>query len=160
MAQQIADRRDVDFVLHEQLRVEELSKHDLYAEFNKKTVDLIVSEARNLAIKEILPTQQEGDREGTKFENGQVTVPESFHKAWELFKEGEWLAMTEDPEWGGQGMPRAVALAASDFMNGANFAFMMYPGLTHGAGKPSAGLARRLQGAFSASGGEQKRPPR
>ena len=93
MAQQIADRRDVDFVLHEQLRVEELSKHDLYAEFNKKTVDLIVSEARNLAIKEILPTQEDGYREGTKFENGQVTVPESFHKAWELFKEGEWLAM-------------------------------------------------------------------
>jgi hypothetical protein len=26
MAQQIADRRDVDFVLHEQLHVEELSK--------------------------------------------------------------------------------------------------------------------------------------
>jgi len=135
MAQQIADRRDVDFVLHEQLHVEELSKHDIYAEFNKKTVDLIISEARNLAIKEILPTQADGDREGTKFENGRVTVPESFHKAWELFKEGEWLAMIEDPEWGGQGMPRTVALAASDFMNGANFAFMMYPGLTHGAGK-------------------------
>jgi alkylation response protein AidB-like acyl-CoA dehydrogenase len=135
MAQQIADRRDVDFVLHEQLNVEELSKHELFAEFNKKTVDLIVSEARNLAIKEILPTQEEGDREGTKFENGRVTVPESFHKAWELFKEGEWLAMIEDPEWGGQGMPRSVALAASDYMNGANFAFMMYPGLTHGAGK-------------------------
>ncbi len=135
MAQQIADRRDVEFVLHEQLKVEDLSKHDLFAEFNKKTVDLIVSEARNLAIKEILPTQEAGDREGTKFENGRVTVPESFHKAWELFKEGEWLAMIEDPEWGGQGMPRSVALAASDYMNGANFAFMMYPGLTHGAGK-------------------------
>jgi alkylation response protein AidB-like acyl-CoA dehydrogenase len=135
MAQQIADRRDVDFVLHELLNVEELSKHDSFAEFNKKTIDLIVSEARNLAIKEILPTQVEGDREGTQFENGQVTVPESFHRAWELFKEGEWLAMIEDPQWGGQGMPRAVALAAADFMNGANFAFMMYPGLTHGAGK-------------------------
>jgi alkylation response protein AidB-like acyl-CoA dehydrogenase len=135
MAQQIADRRDVDFVLYEQLRVEELSKHDIYSEFNKKTVDLIVSEARNLAIKEILPTQEEGDRLGTQFENGRVTVPESFHRAWELFKEGEWLAMTEDPDWGGQGMPRTVALAASDYMNGANFAFMMYPGLTHGAGK-------------------------
>jgi hypothetical protein len=135
MAQQIADRRDVDFVLYEQLQVEELSKHDLFAEFNKKTIDLIVSEARNLALKEILPTQEEGDRLGTRFENGRVTVPESFHKAWELFKEGEWLAMIEDPEWGGQGMPRAVALAASDYMNGANFAFMMYPGLTHGAGK-------------------------
>mgnify|MGYP000048901291 CR=1 FL=1 len=62
-----------------------------------------------------------------------MTVPESFHKVWKLFKEGEWLAMIEDPKWGGQGMPRAVALAASDYMNGANFAFMMYPGLTHGA---------------------------
>ncbi len=135
MAQQIADRRDVDFVLHEQLGVDELSQHDLFAEFNKKTIDLIVSEARNLAIKEILPTQAESDREGTPFDSGKVTVPESFHRVWELFKEGEWLAMIEDPEWGGQGMPRTVALAASDYMNGANFAFMMYAGLTHGAGK-------------------------
>ena len=135
MAQQIADRRDVDFVLHELLHVEELSDHEIFAEFNKKTVDLIVAEARNLAIKEILPTQIDSDREGAHFDAGKVTVPASFHKAWELFKEGEWLAMTEDPKWGGQGMPRAVALAASDFMNGANFAFMMYAGLTHGAGK-------------------------
>ncbi len=135
MAQQIADRKDVDFVLHEQLNVEELSKNKAYAEFNKKTIDLIVSEARNLAIKEILPTQFEGDRQGTRFEEGKVTVPESFHRAWDLFKEGEWLAMIEDPKWGGQGMPRAVALAAGDYMNGANFAFMMYAGLTHGAGK-------------------------
>jgi len=135
MAQQIADRRDVDFVLHEQLGVEELSQHENFAEFNKKTVDLIISEARNLAIKEILPTQVEGDREGTPFDSGKVTVPQSFHRVWELFKEGEWLAMIEDPQWGGQGMPRTVALAASDYMNGANFAFMMYGGLTHGAGK-------------------------
>jgi alkylation response protein AidB-like acyl-CoA dehydrogenase len=135
MAQQIADRRDVEFVLHELLHVAKLSDHEIFAEFNKKTVDLIIAEARNLAIKEILPTQIDSDREGAHFDAGKVTVPESFHKAWDLFKEGEWLAMIEDPKWGGQGMPRAVALAASDFMNGANFAFMMYAGLTHGAGK-------------------------
>ena len=51
MAQVIADRRDVDFVLHEQLDIGALSRHDKFAEFNKKTVDLIVKEARNLAIK-------------------------------------------------------------------------------------------------------------
>jgi alkylation response protein AidB-like acyl-CoA dehydrogenase len=135
MAQSIADRRDIDFVLHEQLCVDELSKHERFEEFNRKTVDLIVSEARNLAIKEILPTREIGDKEGTVFDGGNVTVPESFHKAWELFKEGEWVAMTEDPEWGGQGMPRTIALAAGDYFNGANYAFMMYSGLTHGAGK-------------------------
>ncbi len=133
MAQVIADRRDVDFVLHEQLGVGQLSKHDAFAEFNQKTVDLIVSEARNLAIKEILPTFKDGDERGCRLENGQVFVPESFKRAWELFNEGEWLAMPEDPEYGGQGMPRTVALAAGDYFNGANFAFMMYAGLTHGA---------------------------
>ena len=135
MAQYIADRRDIDFVLHEQMKVGDLSKHERFVEFNKKTVDMIVSEARNLAIKEILPTQKLGDQEGCKFEKGKVTVPKSFHRAYELFKEGEWVAMTEDPEWGGQGMPTTVALAANNYFLGANYAFMGYPGLTHGAGK-------------------------
>ncbi|MEE8432644.1 MAG: acyl-CoA dehydrogenase [Candidatus Desulfatibia sp.] len=135
MTQFIADRRDIDFVLHEQLQVEKLSKHERFAEFNKKTINMIVSEARNLAIKEILPTQLLGDQEGCKFENGKVTVPESFHRAYEIIKEGEWVAMSESPEWGGQGMPMVVSLAASDYLVGANYAFMMYPGLTQGAGK-------------------------
>jgi len=135
MAQYIADRRDVDFVLHEQMQVEDLGETKLFADFNKKTVDMIVSEARNLAIKEILPTRELGDQEGCQFDNGKVTVPESFHRAYELLKEGEWTAMTEDPEWGGQGMPTTVALAASDYLVGANYAFMIYQGLTNGAGK-------------------------
>ena len=135
MAQLVADRRDIEFVLHEQLNIEDLSKHESYAEFNKKTIDLIISEARNLAVKELLPIRIDGDREGARFESGNVTVPESFHKAWDLFKEGEWLALTDDPKWGGQGMPVSLSLAASDYFIGANFAFMMYPGLTHGAGR-------------------------
>ena len=135
MAQYISDRRDVDFVLHEQMKVGNLSLHERFAEFNKKTVDLIVSEARNLAIKEILPTQKLGDLEGCVFKDGNVSVPESFHRVYEIFKEGEWVALTEDLEWGGQGMPTTVALAVSDYFVGANYAFMMYPGLTHGAGK-------------------------
>ncbi|MBI9091116.1 MAG: acyl-CoA dehydrogenase [Desulfobacterium sp.] len=136
MAQFISDRRDVDFVLHEMLDAASLAKKsDAFAEFNKKTIDLIVSEARNLAVKEILPTQKEGDEEGCTLENGQVTTPKSFKRLYDLFNEGEWLAMTEDPEWGGQGMPRTISSAAAEYFNGANYPFMMYPGLTHGAGK-------------------------
>ncbi|MGD9240957.1 MAG: acyl-CoA dehydrogenase [Desulfobacterales bacterium] len=135
MAQLVADRRDVDFVLHEQLKVADLSKYETYAEFNKKTIDLIISEARNLAVKELLPIQVDGDREGARFESGNVTVPESFHKAWDLFKEGEWVALSDDPELGGQGMPVSLSLAVNDYFIGANFAFMMYVGLTHGAGR-------------------------
>lgn len=135
MAQVIADRRDVDFVLHEQLKVEELTKAEKFAEFNKKTVDMIVTEARNLGVKEILPTRKVSDEEGCKLENGKVQVPESYQKIWDLLVEGEWVATSEDPEYGGGGMPATVALAASEYLVGANYAFMIFPGLTHGAGK-------------------------
>ncbi len=130
MAQLISDRRDIDFVLHEQLG---LVDHEKFAEFNKKTVDLIISEARNLAVKEFLPTQKPGDEEGCRLENGVVKVPECFHRAWKLYKEGEWLAMCDDPEVGGQGMPKLVGLAASEYLVGANSALMLYSGMTHGA---------------------------
>lgn len=142
MAQLISDRRDIDFVLHEQLGMVE---HELFGEFNKKTVDLIVSEARNLAVKEILPTQKDGDEQGCQFENGVVKVPESFHRAWKLYKEGEWLAMCDDPEVGGQGMPKLVGLAASEYLVGANSAFMLYSGMTHGAAKLVEGFGTKEQ---------------
>jgi hypothetical protein len=133
MAQVIAERKDVDFVLFDQLNADSLSKHDEFAEFNRKTIEMIVTEARNLAIKEILPTQKEGDEIGCHLENGVVTTPEIFKRAWELFKEGEWVGTAMSSEWGGQGMPHLVAMAAGDYFSGANFALMMYVGLTNGA---------------------------
>ena len=135
MAQTIADRRDIDFVLHEQLVVETLSEHQRFADFNRKTVDLVVTEARNLAMKEMLPVLKSTDEEGCTFDSGTVTVPSAFQRIYDLFCEGEWVAMTDDPEWGGQGMPAVVSLAAKNFFHGANFPFTMTVLLTHGAGK-------------------------
>jgi alkylation response protein AidB-like acyl-CoA dehydrogenase len=135
MAQQLADLRDIDFALFEQLNIEELSEHEIFADFNKKTIKMIISEARKLAIKEILPTNKSGDEEGCTFESGVVKAPESFHKIYDLYKEGEWLAMTEDPDVGGGGMPHTVYLAANELFMAANLSFMLYSGLTHGAGK-------------------------
>lgn len=132
MAQLIADKRDIDFVVLEQLG---LIDHEKYADFNKKTVDIIIKEARNLALKELLPTQQTGDREGCRLENGQVKVPEAFHALYKTFHEGEWMAMCDTPEVGGQGMPKAVGMAAKDYFMGANVAFMLYQGMTHGAAR-------------------------
>ena len=147
MAQYIADRKDVDFVLHDQLKVDQFSQSERFAEFNKKTVDLIISEARNLALKEILPTQEIGDREGARFENGQVVTPKEFKRAYELFCEGEWLAMSEDPEWGGQGMPTTVALAASD----ADWGGMFEEFVVETAGAADEPIERRV---FELAGGQ------
>ncbi|MCP3925709.1 MAG: acyl-CoA dehydrogenase, partial [Desulfobacterales bacterium] len=140
MAQEVADRRDQEFVLHEMLDVASFSEHEKFADFNKKTVDMILKEARNLVTKEVVPTRALGDEdnghpEGCIHENGAVKVPKSYHKPYKLFCEGEWLAMSDNPEWGGQGMPHCVSIAPSEMFSGGNIAFMMYPGLTHGAAK-------------------------
>ncbi|MCP4672828.1 MAG: acyl-CoA dehydrogenase, partial [Desulfobacula sp.] len=106
-----------------------------FSDFNKKTIDLVVSEARNLAVKELLTCMKETDEQGCTFENGTVKVPKAFHRVYDLFKEGEWIAMCDDPEYGGQGMPSTVALAANNYFNGSNYPFMLHNILIHGAGK-------------------------
>jgi alkylation response protein AidB-like acyl-CoA dehydrogenase len=135
MAQVTADRRDIDFVLYEQFDTEAVIEQDRYKGFNRKMFDLILKEARNFAAKEILPTYAEGDRNGARFEDGTVKAPECYRRAFELFREGEWSSLTEDPEYGGQGLPHLVNLAACEYLMGTNFAFSSYTLLGHGTGK-------------------------
>ena len=134
MAQVIADRREIDFVLHEQFDVSRLSKHDKFSEFTRKTVDMIISEARTLANKEILPTMKIGDETGLRFENGNVTVPPEFKRAWNQLIQGGWFAPCQNPEWGGQGMPRLLHVMAQNYLIGANMSLLMVAGLNQGAG--------------------------
>jgi len=135
MAQQIADRRDIDFVLYEQLNAERMAKHERFTGMNRKMFDMIITEARNFAVKEILPVNDEGDRVGLVFENNQVKVPECFHRPYKLLREGEWIAMSEDPEVGGQGLPLLISQAALEYIVGADFSFSAFGFATHGAAK-------------------------
>ncbi len=145
MAQVIAEQRDIDFVMFEQFESEKLCEIEKYSDFDKKTFKMIIAEARKFAIKEILPTMVEGDRNGAKFENGMVHVPECFRRPYKLFVEGEWTAMTADPELGGQGLPFMVAQAASEYFTGANYAFAFHGFESHAAGKMIEVFGTELQ---------------
>lgn len=137
MAQQIADKRDIDFVLYEQLSSEVLHKTKKFKGQKKSMFDMIVKEARSLAIKEILPLNKDGDRQGMQFDSktGRVRAPKSFHKGMRLLQEGEYFAMAEDPEVGGMGLPQVIVQAALEYLIGADFAFSSMIIGCHGAGK-------------------------
>jgi alkylation response protein AidB-like acyl-CoA dehydrogenase len=135
MAQLISDRRDMDFVLYEQLQIEALFKSEKFNDLNRKMLDMVISEAKNLGIKEILPTYAEGDRQGVRLENGEVKVPDCFHRPYKLYVEGEWIAMSEVPEVGGQGLPQVIKQAANEYILGSNFAFVALGNLCHGTAK-------------------------
>ena len=132
MGQQLADKRDIDFVIWEQFEGEALFEKQQYQEFNKKTCELILKEARSIAIKELLPTLKIGDEEGVTFENGIVRVPECFHRPFNLLKEGEWPNLMVSNEMGGQGVPKVVGTTVHEYFIAANWAVNSYSTMGNG----------------------------
>jgi len=132
MANLILDERDQRFVLNEMLEVGKLCESAQYADFSADMFDMVMTQAQKLAIEEIFPTLKESDEQGCRLENGQVHVPECFHRPYKLYVEGGWNAMCFPPEVGGQGLPQIIRCAATDWF-AHNFSFLSYPGLAEGA---------------------------
>ncbi|MBP8930502.1 MAG: acyl-CoA dehydrogenase C-terminal domain-containing protein [Paracoccus sp.] len=124
--------RDMQFVLHDVL---EISKQDLpgYADLEPDFTAAILDAAGKIASEVLAPLNGVGDREGCTLENGVVRTPTGFLAAFDQMREGGWTALDCDPEYGGQGMPYVVGLAAGEMFSASNMAFTMYQGLTHGA---------------------------
>jgi hypothetical protein len=129
MAQELVDRRDIDFVIWEQMRGEQYFQYDLYRGYDRKMCDMIISEARTLAINELLPILSEGDREGVRLDNDAVYVPESFHRVYGLLLEGGWNTLGLPEEMGGHAAPPMVAHAAMEYFMAANWPLIAYAGL-------------------------------
>ncbi len=135
MANLLVDERDAKFVLYEQLNVEDLCQSEKFSEFSRDMFDMVLDAAQKLAEKEIAPTNADGDQKGVKLENGQVTIPESFHTAYQRYCEGGWAALPVSQEMGGQGFPNVIYIATMELFVSANQALMMYPGLTIGSAR-------------------------
>ena len=115
MANLLVDERDVKFVLHEQLKIEELCRVEKFSEYSRETFDMVIDAAQKLAENQLWPINAEGDRIGVKLEDGQAKVPESFHKAYQYFREGGWMGISVDPEYDGQGLPISLVLRCYEF---------------------------------------------
>ena len=135
MAQLIADRRDIDFNLYELFNIQDLCNHENFKKFDKKAFNLILAEARNFAVKEMLAVYRDGDEIGVQFENGRVKVPESFHRVHKLYCENQWTAPASDQKFGGQGLPHTIAGAIKEYMMGANWPLYAYGSMGVRTGK-------------------------
>ncbi|HCY85059.1 MAG TPA: acyl-CoA dehydrogenase [Desulfobacteraceae bacterium] len=129
MAQQLSDKRDIDFVIWEQLDGEAVLENEKFDEFNRKTCELIIKEAKSIAVKELLPTMKDGDEIGVTLTKEGVKVPESFRRPFELLKEGEWAGLPIPPEMGGQGAPKVIGYVAAEQFMAANWAINCYNGM-------------------------------
>ncbi len=128
-----APLRDMRFVLHELHGLERLTALPAFADFDDALVDSVLEEAAKLTREVLLPINASGDEQGCVLENGVVRTPAGFKEAYNVFREGGWSALSAEPEWGGQGLPKCVGSAVEEMICAANLSFSLYPGLTAGA---------------------------
>ena len=104
-----------------------------YPELDADLLAAILEGAGALAAETLAPINRSGDRAGVRLEGDVVRAAPGFREAYEAFKAGGWQGLAADPAYGGQGLPRAVALAVMETTHSANMSFGLLPMLTLGA---------------------------
>ena len=136
MAQYTPPLRDMQFVMHEVLKVtDELKALPPFADIDADTINAVIEEGGKFASQVIFPLNKSGDQEGCTLDKAthEVSPPKGFKEAYKTYVEGGWPSLSCDPAHGGQGLPHLLNQCLYEMMNSANQAWTMYPGLSHGA---------------------------
>ncbi len=128
-----ANLRDVQFLLFEQFKLDDLIGKEPYPNWGKDEVVTVLEEAYAWVQKYMGPYNALGDAEGCTLKDGQVHVPAPFKEAWKALFDAGWRTLAVEEKLGGQAGPMTLAMMVEEFMCGSNTSFNMYPALTQGA---------------------------
>jgi alkylation response protein AidB-like acyl-CoA dehydrogenase len=124
---------DILFALEEVVAIDQLKADGAFPELSPDLTRAILEEAAKLAENVLAPLNRVGDKEGARIGNDGVKTATGFAEAYAQFRDGGWQGIGFSEEWGGQGMPKPVALAVQEMIHSANMAFGLCPMLTFGA---------------------------
>lgn len=105
----------------------------LYPELEADLLGAILESAGALASDVLAPINRSADQAGVTLANDIVTAAPGFAAAYDAFRAGGWQGLAADPAYGGQGLPRALALAVMEAVHAASMSFGLLPMLTLGA---------------------------
>ena len=125
--------RDVEFLLYEVARADELCALPRFADHSRETFDLFLGSARKLAREVLWPAYKPMDEEPPRLEGGRVRVHPAMREIWPRLAELGITCATRPFEVGGQQLPHTVGVLASGYLMAANAAAFGYAGLTAGA---------------------------
>ncbi|MGE8348711.1 acyl-CoA dehydrogenase family protein, partial [Pseudomonas helleri] len=130
-----APLRDMRFVLHEVFQAPALwARLPVLAEHvDADTADAILQEAAKVTSQLIAPLNRSGDEEGAQWHAGKVSTPQGFKAAYDTYIEGGWVGLSGNPDFGGLGMPKMLAVQFEEMLYAANSSFALYSALTSGA---------------------------
>jgi len=124
---------DIAFALKHASGFSAALKDGLYGELDEATVDAVLEEAGKFASDVIAPLNRDGDKFGTPFKDGKVTMPPGWKEAYTAWAAAGWNGLAAPAQWGGQELPHAVNAACVEMWNSASMAFGIGPVLTMAA---------------------------
>ncbi len=118
--------KDMLFILHDVLGF-------AHEDLDRETCEAVLDEAAKLASGVLAPINKSADEQGATLGNGAVKTADGFKEAYAAYCDGGWNAVPFDPEYGGQGLPWALAFPIQEMWQGANMSFGLCPLLNQGA---------------------------
>lgn len=104
-----------------------------FGDLGEDLVDAILAEAGRFASEEVAPLYKIGDEHGAVLRDTAVTTPPGWKALYRSWIDGGWNALSGPEEFGGQGLPTMLGVAALEMWNSAAMAFGIGPTLTMGA---------------------------
>ncbi len=129
-----APLRDMRFVIEEWLDADAVWRGiPEWSDFDSATAMQVLEEAGRFVTEQLAPINSSGDLAGCAFRDGEVAMPAGFRESYRAYVDGGWPALAAPAEYGGQGLPQLLEVAIHEMIAAANHAWLMSPGLTHGA---------------------------
>jgi len=125
--------RDFQFVLNEYLNVGQYKDVPGFADAGPDLMTPVLEAAAQYTEEVLFPINQSADKEGLKYDDGNVTMPKGFKEAYKAYVDGGWPSFTCDTAYGGQGLPEVLNMPLMEMVCSSNLAFGLTPGLSHGA---------------------------
>ncbi|MBO6538765.1 MAG: acyl-CoA dehydrogenase [Rhizobiaceae bacterium] len=102
-------------------------------DLSEDLVEAILNEAGRFATEEVAPLYKIGDEHGAVLKDGEVTTPPGWKELYKNWCEGGWNSIAAPVDFGGQGLPNMLHVAALEMWNSGAMAFAIGPTLTMGA---------------------------
>ena len=128
----IAPQKDMLFALEHIAQMPQIMQ-DTAMDLDMDTVAGILDEAAKINQDVIAPTNCVGDEQPSFLKDGKVTTSPGFKAAFEQYVQGGWQGLSHPEAVGGQDLPKLIATACNEMINGANTSFGLCPLLTDGA---------------------------
>ncbi len=133
MPQYTAPIKDMQFLLHEWLKLSEHYKTLGLEDFDQDLVNEILNQGAKFAEEVIAPLNRSGDEQSSKLVDKKVITPDGFADAYKDYIANGWNAMLGNADYDGQDLPNSMAIPVHEMLSSANFSWRLISVLTESA---------------------------